>query len=289
MVASQETLDKLEDIGLNMYERKIYSALLGRGVSTAGELSEMTNVPRSRAYDVLESLAEKGFVVIKSSKPMEYVSIPPEQAIENIKKQHQKDLEEKLDKLEDFKSSEAVEELEGLYDQGVELVDPAEMSGSLKGNHQIHQHMGTMFQDAEHSIKIMTSEEGLNDIHENHSDLLKEAKDKGVNVQVLAPVTGDNQEALEALSDVAEIRHVGDIEQKLEELDQAPDGRFAIIDDEALTMSMTHDEVHATQDTAFWSKSDHMADNMLSPMFNMLWEHSEKPEGPSGPGSDPKR
>jgi sugar-specific transcriptional regulator TrmB len=283
MVASQETLDKLEDIGLNMYERKIYSALLGRGVSTAGELSEMTNVPRSRAYDVLESLAEKGFVVIKSSKPMEYVSIPPEQAIENIKKQHEKDLEEKLDKLEDFKSSEAVEELEGLYDQGVELVDPAEMSGSLKGNHQIHQHMGTMFQDAEKSIKIMTSEKGLNDIYENHSDLLKEAKEEGVNVRVLAPVTDENQEAFQSLSDVAEIRHVGDLEEKLEEVNESPDGRFAIIDDEALTMAMTHDEVHATQDTAFWSKSDHMADNMLSPMFHMLWEHAERPEGPSGP------
>lgn len=289
MVASQETLDKLEDIGLNMYERKIYSALLGRGVSTAGELSEMTNVPRSRAYDVLESLAEKGFVVIKSSKPMEYVSIPPEQAIENIKKQHQKDLDEKMDKLEDFKSSEAVEELEGLYDQGVELVDPAEMSGSLKGNHQIHQHMGTMFQNAEESIKIMTSEQGLNEIHENHSELLREAKEQRVNVKVLAPVTDDNRESFDALSEVAEVRHVGDLEEKLEELDASPEGRFTIIDDEALTMSMTHDEVHATQDTAFWSKSDHMAGNMLSPMFNMLWQHSDKPEGPSGPGKSPER
>ncbi|MFB6180659.1 MAG: TrmB family transcriptional regulator [Candidatus Nanohalobium sp.] len=282
MVASQETLDKLEDIGLNMYERKIYSALLGRGVSTAGELSEMTNVPRSRAYDVLESLAEKGFVVIKSAKPMEYVSIPPEQAIENIKKQHEKDLDEKLDKLDDFKDSDAVEELEDLYDQGVELVDPAEMSGSLKGNHQIHQHMGTMFQDADQSIKIMTSEKGLQDIHENHSDLLKEAKEEGVNVKVLAPITDENRKAFNALSEHADVRHLGGLEEKLDELEQAPDGRFTIIDDEALTMAMTHDEVHSTQDTAFWSKSDHMADNMLSPVFDMLWEHSEKPEGPEG-------
>lgn len=288
MVASQETLDKLEDIGLNMYERKIYSALLGRGVSTAGELSEMTNVPRSRAYDVLESLAEKGFVVIKSSKPMEYVSIPPEQAIENIKKRHEDELEEKLGQLEDFKESEAVEELENLYDQGVELVDPAEMSGSLKGNRQIHQHMGTMFQDAEQSIKIMTSEKGLDEIHENHSDLLKEAREDGVKVQILAPVTDENQDAFDALSEVAEIRHAGDVEQKLDQLEESPDGRFAIIDEEALTMSMTHDEVHATQDTAFWSKSDHMADNMLSPMFNMIWEHSTEPEGPSGPGKKPE-
>lgn len=280
MVASQETLDALEDIGLNMYERKIYSALLGRGVSTAGELSEMTNVPRSRAYDVLESLAEKGFAVIKSSQPMEYVSIPPAQAIENIKKQHQRDLEDKLDKLDDFKESEAVDELENLYDQGVELVDPAEMSGSLKGTHQIHQHMGTMFQEAEDSIKIMTSEEGVSNIKDNHYDLLEEAKDAGVNVRILAPHTEENEEAVEEISEVAEVRNVET--EEVEKFD-IPQGRFSIIDDDALTMSMTHDQVHSTQDTAFWSKSSHMAEETLSPMFEMLWHHSEEPEGPSGP------
>jgi sugar-specific transcriptional regulator TrmB len=279
MVASQETLDKLEDIGLNMYERKIYSALISRGVSTAGELSEMTNVPRSRAYDVLESLAEKGFAVIKSSQPMEYVAIPPEQAIENIKKQHERDLEDKLDKLDTFKESEAVEELESLYDQGLELVEPEEMSGSLKGSHQINQHMGTMFQDAENSIKIVTSEEGLNDLHDNHSDLLKEARESGVNVQVLAPVTDNNREAFDAISKFAEAKHLED----KEEFD-LPEGRFAIIDNDALTMSMTHDEVHDTQDTAFWTKSDHMAEETMEPVFDMLWHHSkDKPNGPEKP------
>ncbi|PSG99321.1 MAG: hypothetical protein BRC29_04310 [Nanohaloarchaea archaeon SW_7_43_1] len=284
MVASQETLDKLEDIGLNMYERKIYSALISRGVSTAGKLSEMTNVPRSRAYDVLESLAEKGFAVIKSSQPMEYVAISPEQAVENIKSQHRRDLEEKLDKLDSFKGSEAVDELESLYDQGLELVEPEEMSGSLKGSHQINQHMGTMFQEAENSIKVVTSEEGLNDLHDNHSDLLKEAESSGVNVQVLAPVTDENREAFNEVEEFSDIRHLeGD------EFD-VPEGRFAIIDNDALTMSMTHDEVHDTQDTAFWTKSDHMAQETMEPVFDMLWHHSEdepdnpgekSPEGPS--------
>ncbi len=279
MVASQETLDKLEDIGLNMYERKIYAALLGRGVSTAGELSEMTNVPRSRAYDVLESLAEKGFVVIKSSKPMEYVSIPPREAIENIKKQHQRDLQEKLNRLESFKESDAVEELENLYDQGVELVEPSEMSGSLKGSHQISQHLGTMFQEAEETIKIVTTEEGLRDLEENHLDLLKEAREKGVNVQVLAHVTDSNRDSYSNLKEFAEVRHL----PRENEFD-IPNGRFAIVDD-ALTMSMTHDQVHSTQDTAFWTKSDHMSKQTMEPVFNMLWHHSQDPEDrqPEGP------
>ena len=286
MVASKETLDKLEDIGLNMYERKIYSALLGRSVSTAGELSEMTNVPRSRAYDVLESLAEKGLVVIKSSSPMEYVSIPPEQAIENIKQQHKQELEDKLDDLENFKDSEAVDELESLYDQGVELVDPAEMSGSLKGSHQVNQHMGTMMKDAEESIKIMTSEKGAQDLVENHADILQEAKEKGVNIKVLAPATEGNKTAFNKLSEFAEVRHIGGLEEKLEGVD-APEGEFSIIDNDSLTMSMTHDEVHDTQDTAFWSQSQHLAESVLDPMFNVLWHHSSEPDTPGTPGKKP--
>ena len=286
MVASKETLDKLEDIGLNMYERKIYSALLSRSVSTAGELSEMTNVPRSRAYDVLESLAEKGLVVIKSSSPMEYVSIPPEQAIENIKEEHKRELEDKLDDLENFKDSEAVDELESLYDQGVELVDPAEMSGSLKGSHQVNQHMGTMMKDAEESIKIMTSEQGVQDLVDNHADTLQEAKEQGISVKVLAPATEENEEAFSQLSQFAEVRHLGGLEEKLDEI-EAPEGEFSIIDNESLTMSMTHDEVHETQDTAFWSKSEHLADSVLDPMFDTMWHQSNEPETPKKPGNKP--
>ena len=277
MVASQETLDKLEDIGLNMYERKIYSALLGRGVSTAGELSEMTNVPRSRAYDVLESLAEKGFSVIKSSKPMKYVSVPPQQAIENIKKQHRQELQEKIDRLDDFKDSEAADELESLYDQGLELVDPADMSGSLKGSRQIQQHRGTMFQDADDSVKILTSEEGLGDVKENHLEELEEASENGADVKVLAPVTEDNSHHAQELQDVAEVKHLDEDEDV-----DAPEGEFSIVDDDAVTMSMTHSDVHSTQDSTFWSSSDHLAENTMSPVFNTLWNQSEKPEGPEG-------
>ena len=277
MVASQETLDKLEDIGLNMYERKIYSALLGRGVSTAGELSEMTNVPRSRAYDVLESLAEKGFAVIKSSQPMEYVSIPPEQAIENIKKQHKQELQEKIDRLDSFKESEAVDELESLYDQGLELVDPADISGSLKGSRQIQQHQGTMFQDADENIRILTSEEGLKDLQENHQEALEEANEQGVSVQILAPVSEENYQHYQELQDVAETRNIEEDEEV-----HAPDGPLSIIDDDSVTMSMTHQDVHSTQDSAFWTESDHLASNTMAPVFKTLWNKSEEPEQPEG-------
>ena len=65
MIVKEEFLSKLRRyFSLNLYEVKIWTALLSRGVSTAGELSDIANVPRSRSYDVLESLEKKGFVVV---------------------------------------------------------------------------------------------------------------------------------------------------------------------------------------------------------------------------------
>ena len=60
LIVKDEFLGKLRRyFALNLYEVKIWTALLSRGVSTAGELSDIANVPRSRSYDVLESLEKK--------------------------------------------------------------------------------------------------------------------------------------------------------------------------------------------------------------------------------------
>jgi len=44
--------------------------------------TKISNVPRSRTYDVLESLEKKGFVVMKLGKPIKYIALPPEEVIE---------------------------------------------------------------------------------------------------------------------------------------------------------------------------------------------------------------
>ena len=66
MIVKEEFMGKLRrHFNLNLYEVRIWTALLSRGVSTAGELSSISDVPRSRTYDILESLEKKGFNIIK--------------------------------------------------------------------------------------------------------------------------------------------------------------------------------------------------------------------------------
>ena len=103
MIVKDEFLSKLRRyFNLNLYEVKIWAALLSRGVSTAGELSDIANVPRSRSYDVLESLEKKGFVVMKLGKPIKYIAVPPTEVVERVKKNVRKGAEESVKRLENL-------------------------------------------------------------------------------------------------------------------------------------------------------------------------------------------
>ena len=131
MLVKKDFLNKLKDFGLNSYEAKLWTALLSRGVATAGELSDIANVPRSRSYDVLESLEKKGFAITKLGKPIKYVAVPPPEVVERVKKKIETETKEQLTSLEKIKKSELLGELETLHTQGIDLVDPTEFSGVL--------------------------------------------------------------------------------------------------------------------------------------------------------------
>ena len=88
MIIKDEFLAKLRRyFSLNLYEVKIWAALLSRGVSTAGELSDIADVPRSRSYDVLESLEKEDSSSCKLGKPIKYIAVPPSEVLERVKNQ----------------------------------------------------------------------------------------------------------------------------------------------------------------------------------------------------------
>ena len=264
---TQKTLDALKSIGLNLYERKLYAALLARGNATAGELSEMAVVPRSRSYDVLESLADKGFVVIQQSKPLRYVAVKPKEALERTKAKLKENLNAAIQRIENFKNSEALEELESLHQKGVSLVEPADLSGSLKGRYAMHQQLETMLKGASRSVDIMTTEEGLNELWAKHSSLLQNAKERGVKVRIIASVTPANKDAAESISKIASFK---ELKSKT-----APRGRLAIADGSDVLMALTDDrEVHSTQDVAFWASSDHFASSFAKRTFDIVWKQA---------------
>ena len=268
MMIPQKILDILKTLGLNLYERKLWVALLLKGTATAGELSTIANVPRSRSYDVLQSLAEKGFVVVQPGKPIKYVAIPPEQALENLKKKLEENFKNSIERIEEFKKSQSMKELNEIFKKGIKVVSPEEMTGSIRGKYSILQQLDSMFKNAKKKINIVTTPEGLNELFKIHFNTLKEAKERGVEIKIAINETQGASEAIKALSDLAEIRVVGE---------EAPvTGRLYIIDGNQLIFNLTDSSISEAQEIAIWSKSEHAASNVLEPLFNLVWDHSKE-------------
>src|SRR3989344_3361201 len=130
MIVREELMSKLRRyFNLNLYEVRIWTALLSRGVSTAGELSDIGQVPRSRAYDVLETLEKKGFVVMKLGKPIKYIAVEPNEVVERVKKNIQREADQSVSILKELNNNEVIKELNQLHKQGIEFIDATDLSG----------------------------------------------------------------------------------------------------------------------------------------------------------------
>jgi len=133
MIVHDEFLKKIRTaFNLNIYEAKIWTALLSKGVATAGELSDMGNVPRSRSYDVLESLEKRGFVIMKLGRPIKYLAVKPEEVFRKVKRNIKARAEKDVQTLDKIQKTGVFEELDLLFKQGIENVDPASVAGYIK-------------------------------------------------------------------------------------------------------------------------------------------------------------
>ena len=88
-----EIIENLKELGLNTYEAKVYIALLKKYPATGYEISQIANVPQSRAYDTLKSLEKEKIVVASNSKPITYTPIKPSELTQRFKRKVNSTLE----------------------------------------------------------------------------------------------------------------------------------------------------------------------------------------------------
>ena len=262
MIVKEEFLSRLRKIfDLNLYEVKVWTALLSRGTSTAGELSNISDVPRSRTYDILESLEKKGFIVMKLGKPIKFVALKPEEVVERVKKNLVKEAQEKTKRLETLKSDEVLEELNTIFTQGIKFVEPTDLSGSLKGRQNLYNHLDMMIRNAEKSIVIVTTKEGLNRKFEALMPSLEKLRKRGVKVRIAAPVDNNNIKVARELKKVAEVKNLEKIK-----------ARFTIIDSNQIMFMLLDDEkFHPNYDTGVWINTEFFA-SALEQLFDLAWK-----------------
>ena len=201
---------------------------------------------------------------MKLGKPIKYIAVPPKEVVERVKKNVEQGAKEEIKKLSDLKNTELIDELSTLHTQGVELVEPADLSGSLRGRHNLYNHLELTIRNAEESVTLMTTSQGLIRKIEGLKPTFEKLKKRGVKIRIAAPITKEAANALKDIQGIAEVRHTDN------------KARFCIVDGkEIIFMVLDDQEVHPTYDIGIWVNTPFFA-SALESLFELAWK-SMKP------------
>ena len=198
---------------------------------------------------------------MKLGKPIKYIAVPPKEVVERVKKNVQDYAKDEIKKLTDLKNTDVINELTTLHTQGVELVEPADLSGSLRGRHNLYNHLELTIRNAEESVTLMTTSQGFLRKVEGLKPTFEKLKKRGVKIRIAAPLTKESMSALKELQGIAEVKNTDN------------KARFCIVDGkEVIFMVMDDAEVHPTYDVGIWVNTPFFA-SALENLFDLAWKN----------------
>ena len=185
MIIKPELVSQIKEyFHLNIYETKVWLALLAKGVASAGEIAEISRVPRSRTYDVLESLEKQGFAIMKLGKPVKYIAVKPKVVVEKLKSNAMKDADEKIKSLLKLRDTHEYSELEDLYNGGILPVRHEDISGAIKGKLTIYNHLKELLESAKKEVIVCTSVSEVQSKSRFFSSLFDRLKKERINIRI---------------------------------------------------------------------------------------------------------
>jgi len=259
MLVKPDLIRKLKGyFDLNIYETKVWLALLSKGISSAGEIAEISRVPRSRTYDVLESLEKMGFVIEKLGKPIKYISVKPELVIEKLKNNTAQEAEEKIKTLIDLKETREYKELKELHKTGIEPIKNQELSTSIKGRSNLYIQMRNLMENSEKLVYLTSSAYELLSKQKMFKDTFVKLKRRKVDIKVMI---ADSKEEAKKLSKKFGVT----IKSK------PINARFVISDKTELIFTIKPTKVHEDFDYGVWINSPFFTTSMAY-MFELAWK-----------------
>ena len=160
----------LQQLGLKEYEAKCFVALSRMEKATAKDISEITDVPRTRVYDAIRVLEAQGLVEIQHSNPRQYRAVPLSEAAETLRQQYESRVSELEESLRDIEPAETSDD------------DPVHEVWSLSGTEGIASRTLKLLDEAEEEVVIVVTSEGA--LTDELVDRLNQTVKRGVNVIV---------------------------------------------------------------------------------------------------------
>jgi len=84
----QDAIELLQQLGLKEYEARCFVALARRENGTAKDISETSQVPRTRVYDAIRVLESKGLVETQHTSPQVFRAVGIDEAVDTLRREY---------------------------------------------------------------------------------------------------------------------------------------------------------------------------------------------------------
>lgn len=227
--AAAAATELFQQLGLSQYEAHSYVSLLRLGSGTARELSEISEVPRTRIYDAIESLQEQGLVDVKHASPKVFQPIARETVLDHFRREYNAAFTQLETQLDALTPAEPQPDHQGAW--------------TTTGRDAIDERVVSFFADATDEIIYLTTAELLTDAL---LDELAAAAERDVSISI-ADSTAPTHERIQAAVPSAELT------EPPWDWHTAATGRFLFVDRETVLMSALSDDAQSTE-TAVWGR-----------------------------------
>ncbi|QLD88825.1 TrmB family transcriptional regulator [Natronomonas salina] len=237
MAEPQEAVDALMQFGLTEYEARCFVALTQLPHGTAKEIGQVADIPRSRVYETMDRLYDKGLVALHNAEPKEYQAISIDRALDKLRAEYDSYFET---------AEEALRDLEPTYKKAEQGV------WAINTHDQVTSRVVDLLEDADGEIVLVVLDEDLLD--ETTLDALQAADERGVSLYVGT----DSETVHDPLGDVglADAVFTTDLVEWFTAMEGSPRiGRLLMVDRGPILASALHEEElpGVPNETAAWT------------------------------------
>jgi len=251
----------LSKFDLSKNEVRVYLYLARFGAQKAQRIAEALSVHRTEAYKILRRLEKQGLVSCVFERPMKFVSIPFDKALENLIEERR----QKVYQMEQWKKQ--------LMETWQSLPKPTakktrrETFQVLEGRRQVSVKAVQLLDGCEKDVLMVLSDENLLWLYNSpyFDDLEKLVNKKGVNVRLMTNYSPTSTYVLEEVS-------LGEGDFNYKQLSNAP--CFILIDNDQMLLLMEREEGADGKPFAIWTNYNTLL-KTYSLLFEMIWKEPQ--------------
>lgn len=249
----EAAVEGLTTLGLSTYEAKVFVGLHRLGTGSAGEVAEVTDVPRSQVYGAAEGLEELGLIDIQEGTPTEYRPISVSEARYVLFDRVKRAGDTAFDHVEAVAGSHADEE------------DTGESVWRTDGSDSIAQRAAATIATADEHVTYLPADASR--LEPSVVEALSDAVDRGVTVELASGDEAVRTAAREAGIEVSPVDETA-----------SPDlssGRVLVVDGDTVLLSVlpTDRMPDVSTETGFWSEDTAFARILVTLLREWLDEH----------------